>query len=421
MPIGWRASAPLDASSVRASNTSMAERNQPVANETNRLRLLDMARESLTSREVDLKRIQARLAPEAIFTSENALVAKGDSLPLLRRLPTHCVSLILTDPPYHVTKKENIYGDTRFAEDQHYLEWMGEYALEWRRVLRPNGSLLCFSDSSMTARLEVLFSKHFNILSHVVWTKPNDPGFDGWKGKMKKESLRQWYPHSERILFAEPAVEGNLFRSPFGEYLFKTRKQAGLSMHQLTGKIGAHGRVNHGGAVSNWEAGRNTPSRDQYDKIRATLLGTGKVNFMPPYEDVIRQFTMDASKEFTDVWNFPSVRPYKGKHPAEKPVPLLEHIIEATTFVGDIVLDCFAGSGNTALAAINLNRRSVAMEIEHRWAKRIGSRIKAHGGEPEQVLIPQLHNGILHKQNGHAAPKRRRSKARQPGLFAGGR
>jgi len=58
----------------------------------------------------------------------------------------------------------------------------------------------------MAARLELMFSENFNILSHIVWTKSNDPGFDGWKGKMKKEALRQWYAHSERIIFAESVI-----------------------------------------------------------------------------------------------------------------------------------------------------------------------------------------------------------------------
>lgn len=228
----------------------------------------------------------------------------------------------------------------------------------------------------MSARLDVLFSENFNVLSHIVWTKPNEPGFDGWKGKMKKEFLRQWYPHSERILFSEPAVEGNLFRSPFAHFLKRTRTQAGLSMHQLTARVGAHGRVNHGGAVSNWEDGRNTPSKDQYEKIREVLMETGRVDPMPPYEDVIRPFVMDSSKEFTDVWTFPTVRPYKGKHPAEKPTALLQHAIEATTYPGDIVLDCFAGSGSTALAALRLKRRTVAMEIDPDWAEVIASRVQ---------------------------------------------
>src|SRR5206468_9230618 len=113
---------------------------------------------------------------------------------------------------------------------------------------------------------------------------------------------------------------------------------------------------------------RNTPSRAQYEKMRKALMETGKVGLMPPYEDVIRPFVMDASKEFTDVWTFPSVRPYKGKHPAEKPAAMLEHAIEATTFPGDIVLDCFAGSGSTAVAALKLGRQAVAIEVDPVWA-----------------------------------------------------
>jgi adenine-specific DNA-methyltransferase len=329
----------------------------------------------MNSRGDDFGRIKASIERELVVSFENALVAEGDSLPLLRGLPARTVSLVFTDPPYHVTKKRNIYGDTAFAEDQDYIDWLAEYATEWRRVLRPNGCLYCFCDSTMSARLEVLLAKSFNVLSHIVWTKPNDPGFDGWKGKMKKEALRQWYPHSERVLFAEPAVEENIFRSPFALFLRNARKQAGMSMNELTGKIGAHGKVNHGGAVSNWEDGRNTPSRDQYEKMRKALMETGKVEPMPPYEDVVRPFVMDASKEFTDVWTFPSVRPYKGKHPAEKPLAMIEHAIEASTFPGDIVLDCFAGGGSTAIAALKLERRTVSIEIERRWVEVIASRV----------------------------------------------
>jgi adenine-specific DNA-methyltransferase len=329
------------------------------------------------ARERAFGRIRSALRDHLEFSSARALVARGDSLSLLRELPDHSVSLILTDPPYHATKKKNIYGDTAFDQDEHYLTWMEDFSSEWRRVLRPNGSLFCCCDSSMAARLEILFAKNFNVLSHVVWTKPNDPGYDGWKGKMKKEALRQWYPHSERIMFAEPAVEGNLHRSLFGEFLQRVRKQAGLSGHELTAKIGAYGKVNHGGAVSNWEAGRNTPSRDQYDKICKAVLATRKVDFMPLYEDVIRPFLIDGTKEFTDVWNFPSVRPYKGKHPAEKPAAMLEHAIEATTFPGDIVLDCFAGSGSTALAALKLGRMVVAIEIDPGWSKKIAERVES--------------------------------------------
>ena len=55
---------------------------------------------------------------------------------------------------------------------------------------------------------------------------------------------------------------------------------------------------------------------------------------------------------------------------------MLEHIIEATTFPGDIVLDCFAGSGSTAAATLRLGRRAVAVEIEPQWIAHISSRLE---------------------------------------------
>jgi site-specific DNA-methyltransferase (adenine-specific) len=328
---------------------------------------------------VDFEKIQKVLNPHLGVSSENALHANGDSLELLKLIPDQSISLILTDPPYHSTKKDNIYGDTHFEEDQHFIDWMDSFAKEWVRILRPNGSLFCFCSPSMSGRLEGAFSNKFNVLSHIVWTKPNEPGFDGWKQKMKKEALRQWYPHSERIIFAEPAQEGNLRRSTFGSFLRGARKQSGLSGHQLTEMTGAYGSVNHGGAVSNWEAGRNVPSREQYAKICKALVSTGKIKDLPLYEDVIRPFIINGSKEFTDVWNFPNVRPYKGKHPAEKPEDLLIHAIEATTYQGDIVLDCFAGSGSTAMAAIKRNRLSVTMEIDGKWNEHIKVALRETG------------------------------------------
>jgi len=249
----------------------------------------------------------------------------------------------------------------------------------------------------MAARLEVILSVDFNILAQIVWTKPNDPGFDGWKQKMKKEALRQWYPHTERIIFGEPACEGNLHRSPFAQFLREARIGAGLSTYELAEAIGAYGRINHGGAISNWEAGRNTPSAEQYAKICETLMATGRIIEMPVYEDAVRPFRVDATTEFTDVWTFPSVRPYKGKHPAEKPAALLEHAIEATTFPGDIVVDCFAGSGSTALAALKLGRHSVSMEVDPSWVSRIAGNLGLHDSrglgelaQPAEVILERM-------------------------------
>jgi site-specific DNA-methyltransferase (adenine-specific) len=330
------------------------------------------------SRQQDFENIICAIKGEQFFNTSRGLLVQGDSLEVIRKFPDKSVSLILTDPPYHTTKKKNIYGDTLFEQDEHFLEWMSEYAKEWARILKPNGSLYLFCSSSMAGKLETLFESNFNILAHIVWTKPNEPGFDGWKQKMSKEALRQWYAHSERVIFAEPAVEGegNIFKQYFANVIRESRKIAGFTMKELTEKIGAHGKVNHGGAVSNWEAGRNVPSQEQYEKLRDVILSTGKIKSMPDYQDLVRPFFVDKTKEFTDIWTFPNIRPYPGKHPAEKPIALLEHAVTASTFPDDIVLDCFAGSGSTAIAALKHGRFSISIEIEQKWCNRIEKVLK---------------------------------------------
>lgn len=328
------------------------------------------------SRRNDFQDLRNNLSKDSIYSDDDAIVCEGDSLEILKSIPNKSISLILIDPPYHSTKKKNIKNDTAFSNDDEFITWINDFSKEWLRILKPNGSLYLFCSSKMSAKLEVCLSERFNVLSHVVWSKPNEPGFDGWKGKMKKESLRQWYAHSERILFFEPAVQGNLGRSCFAKFLREQRLKSGLSGHQLTEYTGAYGKVNHGGAVSNWETGRNVPSKEQYQKICKAFLETGKIKVLPPYEDVIRPFNVNKEVEFTDVWDFYSVRPYKGKHPAEKPLDMLEHCIQSSSYEEDIVLDCFAGSGSTAVSALLNNRKTISVELDNDWALAIKKRLE---------------------------------------------
>ena len=112
--------------------------------------------------------------------------------------------------------------------------------------------------------------------------------------------------------FLENAVEGNLFKSYFGGQLAAWRKSVNMSTIKLAELTGAYGKVNHGGSIANWEAGRNIPSKAQYEKLKAVLSEAG-VPDLPEYEDVIRPFNVNKDIEFTDVWSFKNVRQYKGK------------------------------------------------------------------------------------------------------------
>ena len=301
-------------------------------------------------------------------------VREGDCLKLMREMEAESVDLVLTDPPYHATKKRNIRGDADFADDASYLEWMDSLGAEWTRVLKPSGSLFVFCHPSLAGRIECVLSKRFHILNHLVWTKPDEPGFDGWGRKTRKESLRSWFNRSERIIFAErfhPAAPG---RPYFAGLLREARTASGMSAHALTGAIGAHGRVNHGGAVSNWEAGRNAPSAEQWERLRAVLTS------LPPYGEAVRPFSLSAGAAYEDVFAHRPVRPHRGKHPAEKPVGMLRELIEVTTPKGGAVLDCFGGSGSTAVAAASCGRASVTFEVERAWAERTLGRLREAAG-----------------------------------------
>lgn len=73
----------------------------------------------------------------------------------------------------------------------------------------------------------------------------------------------------------------------------------------------------------------------------------------------------NGGKQMKDVWVGPLTKPSEkteGKHPTQKPLYLLERIIEASTNEGDIVLDPFCGSSTTGVAAARLNRLYVGID-----------------------------------------------------------
>jgi len=60
-------------------------------------------------------------------------------------------------------------------------------------------------------------------------------------------------------------------------------------------------------------------------------------------------------------------RNYNLEHPTEKPVGLIEKLIEKSTNEGELVVDPFMGSGSTCIAAKNKNRKYLGIEVEERW------------------------------------------------------
>jgi site-specific DNA-methyltransferase (adenine-specific) len=111
--------------------------------------------------------------------------------------------------------------------------------------------------------------------------------------------------------------------------------------------------------------------------MRDALNGTGGDYLRREYEDLRREYE-DLRRPFslsrkrgpvTDVWNFSTVPPLPGKHPCEKPLSMLTHMIEATSRPGDLILDPFAGSGSTLDAARMSGRRAVGIEVGERYCE----------------------------------------------------
>lgn len=72
-------------------------------------------------------------------------------------------------------------------------------------------------------------------------------------------------------------------------------------------------------------------------------------------------------KEINDYRKFYLTNCKKGKHPAEKPLELIDRYIRVSSKEGDIVLDPFIGSGTTAISCINLNRNYIGFEIDTKY------------------------------------------------------
>jgi site-specific DNA-methyltransferase (adenine-specific) len=71
----------------------------------------------------------------------------------------------------------------------------------------------------------------------------------------------------------------------------------------------------------------------------------------------------------------PRINPRVMVHPTEKPIPLLSYLIMRSTGADEVVLDPFAGSGSTLIAAKDLGRKAIGIEIEERYCEIAATRL----------------------------------------------
>ena len=133
-------------------------------------------------------------------------------------------------------------------------------------------------------------------------------------------------------------------------------------------------------AWGSWKSAVNPVLRDQHEYIIVMSKGSFRRE-RGGREDTIGG---DEFLEFTkSVWRIPPESARRVEHPAPFPEELPYRCIQLYTFRGDVVLDPFAGSGTTCIAAVKSQRRFVGVEVEERYVelsrRRIASAIAELG------------------------------------------
>ena len=279
---------------------------------------------------------------------------------LLKTLSDDSVDLIATDPPYFRVKGDA--WDNQWADKNAFFDWLDDVLVEFARVLKPNGSLYLFAGPHLATEVEGVVSRRFNVLNHIIWRKKN-----GRHLGCCKESLRKYFPQTEHIVFAQSKKPKPFAYAAVLDYLESARLKAGVSRAAINKACGCK--------MSGHWFGRSQfsiPSESHYSTMNDLFGGTLK-----PYAVFKKAFTVlrDLSKNarrtfnvtkhvhYTNVWDFETVRWYEGKHPCEKPLDLMEHIINTSSHPGDVVFDAFVGSGSTALACRSTGRTFIGSEM----------------------------------------------------------
>jgi len=127
-------------------------------------------------------------------------------------------------------------------------------------------------------------------------------------------------------------------------------------------------------AWGSWMSAKNPTLRDVHEYILVFSKGNnGRFNSDTKESTITKDEFMELTKS---VWHFQAVQARSIGHPAPFPLELPLRLIKLYTFKGDVVLDPFMGSGQTAIAAKKLGRRYIGYDINKEYCKLAEDRIK---------------------------------------------
>ncbi|HEY4492873.1 MAG TPA: site-specific DNA-methyltransferase [Acidobacteriota bacterium] len=285
-------------------------------------------------------------------------ILTGDATSLLKHLPDRCIDLVILDPPYWKVVGET--WDFRWRTEDDYRKWCAAWFREIERVCKRSASLYLFGYVRNLVHLfHDVCDLGFEFRQEIIV----DKGIKSIAGR-KTSTYKQFPNTTETVFFfiydAKPAIR---------ELLKERQKELGLDAKEINEKLGVE---SNGGGVWSLYSGENilaqVPTKEMWNRLEQVL------DFKAP--DDLKGFVFNPQMGLTNVWQDIDFYAEKRIHRTQKPLPLIERLILASSVPGQTVLDPFAGSGTTLIACNNLNRNCIAIEVDRDIAEKAARRVE---------------------------------------------
>ena len=347
----------------------------------------------------------------------------GDNLPVLKTLLDDYagrVDLIYIDPPFSTNGHFKIseerantvsscngdaiaYSDTLVGAD--FLEFLRERLIFLRELLSERGSIYLHIDYKIGHYVKLIMDEVFGrdmFRNDITRIKCNPKNFHR-KAYGNIKDLILFYSKSATPTWNDPRVP---FTEEDKERLFKKLDKGGRQYTTIP--LHAPGETSNGNTSKEWK-GMKPPKGRHWRTDPAILEEWDKQGLIEWSANGVprKKIFLDEKdgKKMQDIWEFKD--PQYPQYPTEKSLDLLKFIVEASSNEGDLVLDCFAGSGTTLVAAHSLNRNWIgidksepAIKVAQKRLSDLPSNLFSKGGyeflkqEVNQLEINTLRNFV---------------------------
>lgn len=287
------------------------------------------------------------------------------------------VRLVYIDPPF-ATNQEFKSGEGRTStissspEDEkayedklvgaEYIEFLRKRFVLLREILADDGSIYVHIDWKMGHYVKVLMDEIFGqerFINDITRIKCNPKNFER-KGYGNIKDMILFYSKTERYVWNEPREE--MTEEDIQRLFPKVDKEG---RRYTTTPLHAPGETRNGPTGQPWKGLKPPKGRhwryspdelsrlDEHGLIEWSSTGNPRKII---YADEVRA----KGKKRQDIWEFKD--PPYPTYPTEKNLEMLKVIIDASSNPDDLVLDCFAGSGTTLIAAEELGRRWIGID-----------------------------------------------------------